>query len=83
MKYFLKYIGKIIFMLAIVLVVIGIIFLDYFVIRAIFESGYPFYIRLICAIVLPLYILFSTVLLLIVDSLLKKISKGDTTDSQH
>ena len=80
MKYLLNYIGSIIFMLAMVLVVIGIIFLDYFIMRIVPEPGHPFYIRLIYVFLFILYVLFSTVLLLIVDHLLKKISKGNTGD---
>lgn len=80
MKYLLKYIGSMILILAIVLAVIGILFLDYFIMRAIFESGYPFYIKLLCAFIFPLYVLFSTVLLLKVDTLLKKISKGNNRE---
>ena len=79
MKYLLKYVGNIILMLAIALVVIGSILFEFIIVRIVPESA-SFPIKLF---VLILYILFSTVLLLILDSLLRKKSKGDTKDKEN
>ena len=82
MKYPCSDIERIIFMLVCVLACLGFLFPGLFM-RFIFEPGYPFFIRLICAFVLLLGVLFAIIILVgILKPLLRKKSKGDNGDME-
>lgn len=83
MKFPRSHIVDTIFMLALVLAILGFFFPG-FLMRIIFESGYPFYIKLIGAFVLLLGVLFALIILVdIIMPLFRKKSKGNTKDREE